>query len=73
MPTHANWPHAGALCWTLLNVFSLLHKIFSRKRAGGCQSYLGSELRENSGGYVVRGDQPRPTNSVPTVVARQPE
>ena len=51
-------------CW--------LRKIFSRKRAEKSRSYLDGVLRQNSGGFLVRDDRLPPTNSVPTVAARQP-
>jgi len=36
-------------------------------------SYLGGGVRQNSAGYLVRDDQPRPTTSPPTVRVQQPE
>jgi len=72
MQMNAPLYRGGALLQILFAVSYWLRKIFSRKPAGECQSYLGSELRENSGNCVVRGDPPPPTSSVPTVAARQP-
>lgn len=73
MRMNADWPHAGALRWTLFTVFSLLHRIFSRERAERSQSHQGIVLRLNSAGYLVRDDRLPLTNSVPTVVVRRPE
>jgi len=73
MQMNADLPLAGVLQSTLFGVFSLLQKIFSRKPAGRCGSYLGGVLHLSSGGFLVRDDRLPPTNSVPTVVVRQPE
>jgi len=40
-----------------------LHKIFSQKPAVTYGSYLGGDLRQNSGGFLVRDDLPRQTTA----------
>jgi len=48
-------------------------RILSVRRAGaGFGSYLGSGLRQNNGGFLVRDDLPQLTTAVPTAAAPLP-
>lgn len=73
MLTLASWLCAGVLRWIRWNVFRQRPTVLLPRLVDAFGLSLGGEVRQNSGGYLVRDDRPQLTTAAPTAAAPPPE